>query len=45
MIEITEDRFGIRPWRLAADSAYGSAEMLGWLVNEHAIEPYIPVFD
>jgi hypothetical protein len=26
-------------------SAYGSAEMLGWLVNERAIEPHIPVFD
>jgi hypothetical protein len=23
----------------------GSAEMLGWLVNERAIEPHIPVFD
>ena len=45
MIERTEDRFGLRPERLAADSAYGSAEMLGWLVNEHAIEPHIPVFD
>src|ERR1044071_4816037 len=33
------------PERLAADSAYGSAEMLGWLVNERAIEPHIPVFD
>ena len=30
---------------LTSDSAYGSAEMLGWLVNEHAIEPHIPVFD
>jgi transposase len=45
MIERTEDRFGLCPERLAADSAYGSAEMLGWLVNEHAIEPHIPVFD
>ncbi len=34
MIERTEDRFGLCPERLAADSAYGSAEMLGWLVNE-----------
>ena len=31
--------------KLTADSAYGSAEMLGWLVNERAIEPHIPVFD
>lgn len=30
---------------LAADSAYDSAETLGWLLNEHAIEPHIPVFD
>jgi hypothetical protein len=29
----------------AADSAYDSAETLGWLLNEHAIEPHIPVFD
>ena len=25
--------------------AYGSAEMLGWLVHERGIEPHIPVFD
>jgi hypothetical protein len=25
--------------------SFGSAEMLGWLVNDHAIEPHIPVFD
>jgi hypothetical protein len=41
MIERTDDRLGVCPERLAADSAYGSAEMLGWLVNEHAIEPHI----
>ena len=34
MIERTEERFGLYPERLAADSAYGSAEMLGWLVHE-----------
>ena len=45
MIERTYDRFGLYPERLAADSAYGSAEMLGWLVHERAIEPHIPVFD
>src|SRR5664279_4321087 len=45
MIERTEDRLGLCPERLAADGAYGSAEMLGWLVNERAIEPHIPVFD
>jgi len=29
----------------AADSVYGSAEMLGWLVYEHGIEPHVTVFD
>lgn len=45
MIERTQDRFDLYPERLAADSAYGSAEMLAWLVHEHGIEPHIPVFD
>jgi hypothetical protein len=45
MIDRTEERLGLCPERLAADSAYGSAEMLGWLVDERAIEPHIPVFD
>src|SRR6201987_6070264 len=27
------------------DSAYGSAEMIGWLVHEHGIEPHVTVFD
>ncbi len=45
MIERTEERFGLYPERLAADTAYGSAEMLGWLVHERGIEPHIPVFD
>jgi transposase len=45
MIERAQDRFGLCPDRLAADSAYGSAEMLNWLVNEQGIEPHIPVFD
>ena len=44
MIERTRDRFGLTPERLAADTAYGSGEMLGWLVGE-GIEPHIPVID
>ena len=28
-----------------ADTGYGSAEMLNWLVHERGIEPHIPVFD
>ena len=45
MIDRVQDRFGLYPERLAADSAYGSAGMLGWLVHERGIEPHIPVFD
>ena len=45
MIERTEERLELCPERIVADSAYGSAEMLGWLVEERAIEPHIPVFD
>jgi hypothetical protein len=45
MIDRTMDRFDLYPARLAGDSGYGSAEMLGWLVHEKGIEPHIPVFD
>ena len=45
MIERARIRFGLYPERLAADTAYGSAEMLGWLVEDEGIEPHIPVFD
>ncbi len=45
MLERTEECFGLKPQRLAADSAYGSAPMLNWLVEEKQITPHIPVFD
>ena len=45
MLERTRERFGVWPQRLAADTAYGSAENLAWLVHERGIEPHIPVFD
>jgi len=45
MIDRTEERFGLKPKRLAADSAYGSAPTLDWLVNSKKIEPHIPVID
>jgi transposase len=40
-----EERFDLFPERLAGDSAYGSAEMLGWLVHDRGIEPHVSVFD
>ena len=45
MIDRTADRFGLRPERLAGDTAYGSAQMLNWLVEERNIAPHIPVID
>jgi len=45
MLDRTEDHFGLKPQRLAADSAYGSAPMLNWLVEEKQITPHIPVID
>src|SRR5881397_2529321 len=45
MIERTEERFDIKPERLAADTAYGSASTLHWLVNDKQITPHIPVID
>src|SRR5213595_2756422 len=45
MIERTEERFGLKPQRLAADSAYGAAPMLNWLVEEKQIAPHVAVLD
>ena len=45
MIERSIERFDLYPSRLLGDSGYGSAEMLGWLVYEHGIEPHVTVFD
>ena len=45
MIERVRERHDLQPVRLAADTAYGSAEMLDWLVNKQRIAPHIPVID
>jgi transposase len=45
MIDRTELCFGVKPGRLAADTAYGSAATLNWLVNDKKIAPHIPVID
>src|SRR5215472_2494687 len=45
MIERTAACFGIKPDWLVADTAYGSAANLNWLVNEKQIAPYMPVID
>jgi hypothetical protein len=45
MIVRTRERFGLYPEKLVADTAYGSAGTLGWLVESEWIEPHIPVID
>ena len=45
MIVRAQECFGIRPQWLAADTAYGSAPNLNWLVNMQGIAPHVPVID
>ena len=45
MVDRVEERFDIKPERLIADTAYGSAPMFGWMVEDKSIEPHIPVWD
>jgi hypothetical protein len=45
MLMRTRDRSTCTRTLLAADTAYGAADMLGWLVEDQGIEPHIPVFD
>ena len=45
MIERVQDRFGLDTRKLIGDTAYGTAEFLGWMVNDKGIEPHVPVWD
>jgi transposase len=45
MIDRTAEQFEITPARLAGDAGYGSAEMVGWLVDERGIEPHVKLMD
>jgi hypothetical protein len=45
MIDRVEENLDIKPKRLIADTAYGSAAMLDWVVEQKQIEPHIPVLD
>jgi len=45
MVERVEARFDLTPDRLIADTAYGTAPMLAWMVDEKSIEPHMPVWD
>ena len=45
MIDRTAERFDVTPSRLVGDAGYGSAEMVGWLVDEREIEPHVKLMD
>jgi hypothetical protein len=44
MIKRTDERLGLKPERLTADTADGSGKFLGWVI-ETGITPHIPVWD
>jgi len=43
MVERAEQRFALKPRPLTGDTAYGTAPMLAWMVNQKSIEPHMPV--
>jgi hypothetical protein len=45
MIERVEQRRDLKPRRLVGDTAYGSAAMLAWMIEEKEIAPHVPVWD
>ena len=45
MLDRVEERFDLKPRRLAADTAYGTGKFLGWLVKKKKIIPHIPVWE
>ena len=45
MLDRTEERFGVKPDWIAADTAYGASDNLVWLRLKRQILPFIPVFD
>lgn len=45
MVDRVEERFDIIPDRLIGDTAYGTAPMLAWMMQDKGIEPHVPVWD
>ena len=45
MLDRTAEQFDLAPSRLVADAGCGSAEMIGWLVDERGIEPHVKLMD
>jgi hypothetical protein len=45
MVDRVEERLGVRPKRLIGDTAYGTAEMLAWMVEKKGIAPHVPLWE
>jgi len=45
MVDRVQERFDLIPNRLIGDTAYGTAPMLAWMVQDKGIEPHVPVWD
>ena len=45
MVDRVAQRFQLKPRRLVGDTAYGTAPMLAWLVEQKGIAPHVPVWD
>ena len=45
MLDRVEQRHRLKPERLIGDTAYGTAPMLEWMVQEKDIAPHVPVWD
>jgi transposase len=45
MVDRVKDRLGLDTKRLIGDMVYGTAAILGWMVNEKGIEPHVPVWE
>lgn len=45
MVDRVGEPFDLKPQHLIGDTAYGTAEMLGWMVDEKGIAPHTPVWD
>jgi hypothetical protein len=45
MIERLEERFALKTKKLIGDTAYGTAEFLGWMVKDKGIEPHVPLWE
>lgn len=45
MVDRVETRFDLKPQRLIGDTAYGTAPMLAWMVEDKGIDPHVPVWD